>query len=175
MDRKMRSNLILGLILILLGGWFLAVQFVPGLGSWINPEWAWPLLIVSVGAFLLLFGLLVGAPGMAVPAVIVSGIGGILYYQNVTGDWASWAYLWTLIPGFVGLGSILSGLLSGNFRKSLREGGGLIIISLILFFIFASIMGGWNLLGDYWPALLILLGLWMLIRQLLRPHSPAKR
>jgi hypothetical protein len=164
----MRRNLVVGVVLVLIGGWFLAVQFVPGLDNLINIEWSWPLLMVAVGAFLLLFGLLVGAPGMAVPAVIVAGIGGILYYQNATGDWASWAYLWTLIPGFVGIGVILAGLLGGDFRGSLSEGGGLIIISLILFFIFASIMGGWNLLGDYWPVLLILLGLWLLIRQLFR-------
>ena len=168
MDRHMRRNLVVGVVLVLLGVWFLAVQFVPGLGSWINIEWSWPLLIMAVGAFLLLFGLLVGAPGMAVPAVIVAGIGGILYYQNATGDWTSWSYLWTLIPGFVGVGVILAGLLGGDFRSSLTEGGGLIIISLILFFIFASIMGGWNLLGDYWPVLLILLGVWLLIRQLFR-------
>ena len=168
MDRQMRRNLLVGVVLVLLGVWFLAVQFVPGLGNWINIEWSWPLLIMAVGAFLLLFGLLVGAPGMAVPAVIVAGIGGILYYQNATGDWTSWSYLWTLIPGFVGVGVILAGLLGGDFRSSLTEGGGLIIISLILFFIFASIMGGWNLLGDYWPVLLILLGVWLLIRQLFR-------
>ncbi len=168
MDRQMRRNLVVGVVLVLLGVWFLAVQFVPGLGGWINIEWSWPLLIMAVGAFLLLFGLLVGAPGMAVPAVIVAGIGGILYYQNATGDWTSWSYLWTLIPGFVGVGVILAGLLGGDFRGSLTEGGGLIIISLILFFIFASIMGGWNLLGDYWPVLLILLGVWLLIRQLFR-------
>ena len=168
MDRQMRRNLVVGVVLVLLGVWFLAVQFVPGLGGWINIEWSWPLLIMAVGAFLLLFGLLVGAPGMAVPAVIVAGIGGILYYQNATGDWTSWSYLWTLIPGFVGVGVILAGLLGGDFRGSLTEGGGLIIISLILFFIFASIVGGWNLLGDYWPVLLILLGVWLLIRQLFR-------
>ncbi len=168
MDRHMRRNLVVGVVLVLLGVWFLAVQFVPGLGSWINIEWSWPLLIMAVGAFLLLFGSLVAAPGMAVPDVIVDGVGGILYYQNATGDWTSWSYLWTLIPGFVGVGVILAGLLGGDFRSSLTEGGGLIIISLILFFIFASIMGGWNLLGDYWPVLLILLGVWLLIRQLFR-------
>ena len=168
MDQRRRSNLVVGVVLVLIGVCFLTVQFVPGLEGLINITWSWPLLMVAIGACLLLFGLLIGAPGMAVPAVIVAGIGGILYYQNTTGDWTSWSYLWTLIPGFVGLGIILAGLLSGNFRRSFSEGGGLVIISLILFFIFASIMGGWNLLGDYWPVLLILLGVWLLVRQLFR-------
>jgi hypothetical protein len=168
MDQQKRRNLVVGVVLVLIGVWFLAVQFVPDLSGWIDITWSWPILMVAVGACLLLFGMLVGAPGMAVPAVIVAGIGGILYYQNLTGDWMSWSYLWTLIPGFVGVGIILAGLLGGNFRSSLSEGGGLVVISLILFFIFASMMGGWNLLGDYWPVLLILLGVWLLIRQLLR-------
>lgn len=168
MDRNNRRNLVVGVVLVLIGACFLVVQFVPGLSSWIDIQWSWPLLMVAVGASLLLFGLLVGAPGMAVPAVIVAGIGGILYYQNLTGDWTSWSYLWTLIPGFVGLGVVLAGALGGGFRRSISEGGGLIVISLILFFIFTSIMGGWNLLGDYWPVLLILLGVWLLIRQLFR-------
>ena len=122
MGQRRRGNLVIGLVLVLIGMWFLAVQFVPGLEGLIDITWSWPLLMVAIGACLLLFGLLVGAPGMAVPAVIVAGIGGILYYQNTTGDWTSWSYLWTLIPGFVGLGIILAGLLSGNFRRSFSEG-----------------------------------------------------
>jgi hypothetical protein len=43
---------------------------------------------------------------MAVAACIIGGIGGILYWQSYTGDWASWAYVWTLIPGFSGIGII---------------------------------------------------------------------
>ena len=42
--------------------------------------------------------LLTGQPGMLVPACIVGGIGGMLYWQNLTGDWASWSYSWSLIP-----------------------------------------------------------------------------
>jgi hypothetical protein len=30
-------------------------------------EFTWPILIIGIGAFLLLFGLLFGVPGMAVP------------------------------------------------------------------------------------------------------------
>jgi hypothetical protein len=38
------------------------------------------------------------------PGSILAGIGGIFYYQNLTNDWESWAYIWALIPGFVGIG-----------------------------------------------------------------------
>lgn len=168
MDNHRRTNLIGGIVLILIGGIFLAAQLFPGLGLTLNIELSWPLILVGVGILLLLLGLLANAPGMAVPACVVAGIGGILYWQNITGDWTSWAYAWTLIPGFVGVGTILAGLFGGTFRRSLRDGGSLILISLILFAIFSSLLGGKSYLGVYWPVLIILLGLWLLIRPLFK-------
>jgi len=151
-------------VLILLGVWFLVAQFVPGLQVWIS----WPLIVAGVGAFLLIIGLLTGVPGLAVPACIVGGIGGLLYWQNSTGNWESWAYAWTLIPGFVGVGIILSGLLGGEIRQALRGGGWMVLISLVLFTVFGSFFGALGLAGDYWPVLLIVLGLLILVWPLFR-------
>jgi hypothetical protein len=166
MDRRRRSGLIGGLLLILLGAWFLVTQWVPGL----RPQFSWPWIIIGVGILLLVIGLATGVPGLAVPACIVGGIGGLLYWQNATGNWESWAYAWTLIPGFVGLGIVLSGLLGGETRQSIRGGGWLMLISLVLFAVFGSFFGGLGLLGPYWPVLLILLGLIALARSLFRPR-----
>jgi len=165
---RQRSNTILGVLLILAGAVFLAQQLYPSLPVWRYFSFSWPWYVVGVGVLLLLLGLLAGASGMAVPATIVAGIGGLLYWQNATGNWESWAYAWTLIPGFVGLGIILEGLLGGKFRNGLRAGGSLVVISAILFVVFASFLGGPALLGTYWPVLLILFGLWFIIRGLLR-------
>ncbi len=170
MTRDKRNALIGGIILIGLGLCFLAGQLSPQLRILSNFTFAWPLIIVAVGVFLLVLGILLGEPGMAVPAVIVSGIGGILYWQNATGNWSSWAYAWTLIPGFVGLGIILAGLLGGEFRQSLQGGLTLIVISTLLLFVFGSIFGAWSWLGPYWPVLIILLGLILLIRAIFRPR-----
>jgi len=159
-----KSSLVVGLVLILLGAWFLVVQLVPGLQIWFS----WPLIVVSVGVFLLLLGLLTGAPGLAVPACIVGGIGGLLYWQNATGNWESWSYMWTLIPGFVGVGVVLSGMLGRDGLQAMRGGGSLILISLVLFAIFGSVFGAPGMVGDYWPVLLIALGLLMLGRSLFR-------
>jgi len=164
MNRKRRSNLTAGLVLILLGAWFLVAQLVPGLQAWIS----WPWIIMGVGGVLMMIGLLTGVPGLAVPACIVGGIGGLLYWQNTTGNWESWAYAWTLIPGFVGVGIVLSGLLSGETRRAVRGGGWLILISLVLFTIFGSFFGALGLAGPYWPVLLIVLGLLLLVRPLFR-------
>jgi hypothetical protein len=129
---------------------------------------SWPLTIVGVGVLLLAIGLLTGVPAMAAPACIVGGIGGLLYWQNATENRESWAYAWTLIPGFVGVGIVLSGLLGGEIRQSVSGGGWLILISLVLFTIFGSFFGALGFVGDYWPVLLILLGLLVLIRPLFR-------
>lgn len=169
MERRTRSSVAGGSLLILLGLAFLAYQLFPAWFRWFPSAEGWPLIVVAVGLFLLVFGLLVGAPGMAVPACIVGGIGLLLLYQNTTGDWGSWAYAWTLILGFVGVGTILTGLLGGGKLRDALEGGfWMILISLIMFAIFASFLGGINILGSYWPVLLIVFGVLVLARSFIR-------
>jgi peptidoglycan/LPS O-acetylase OafA/YrhL len=114
-------------------------------------------------------GLLTGTPSMAIPACIVGGIGGILYWQNQTGDWLSWTYAWALIPGFVGVGMILAAILGEGGWPQVWKGAESILVSLVLFVIFGSIFGGLMGLGPYWPVLLILIGIVQLIRRVLRP------
>lgn len=162
MEKK--SSIVGGLILILVGTLFLLMQFFPGLAERVDFASQWPLMIVAIGVFFLLASL-VGTPPLAIPGSVVTGIGGILYYQNLTGNWASWAYIWALIPGFVGLGTILMHTLQGHLRRGIREGGGLLVISAVMFVIFAAFFNGLGGLGQYWPILLILAGGWMLIKR----------
>lgn len=170
MQNPRRAGIGIGVALILVGAVLLLAQLAPGLWSWVGP-FSWPLIIVGVGVFLLLLGLVAGVPGLAVPACIVSGIGLLLYWQNSTGNWESWAYAWALIPGFVGVGIILAGLLEGEVRQALVAGGWLILISLALFAVFGSFLGGPAILQQYarfWPVLLILLGILSLAQVLRR-------
>ena len=167
MDTKKRSNLVGGLLLILIGGVFLVAQLSPDLFYWLDAEQSWPLIVIGVGVVMLFFGLFTGVPVLAVPACIVGGIGGILYWQNTTGNWGSWAYAWTLIPGFVGVGVILSGLLSGQLRKGFLEGGKTVMVSLVLFSIFGFFFTRNDFQGILWPSLLIGVGVIVLLRQLL--------
>jgi hypothetical protein len=148
MERQNRSRIALGIFLVLIGLWFLLGRIFPELQIW-TALFTWPMILVGVGAFLLILGLLVGSPGMAVPAAVVAGIGGILYYQNSTGDWSSWAFAWALIPGFVGIGTLLAGLLGDHPRQSFRSGLNLIVISAILFFIFYAMAGRAGGLSTY--------------------------
>jgi hypothetical protein len=149
--------------LILAGVLVLAVQLLPGLQLWFS----WPWIIIGFGVLMLVIGSATGVPALAVPASIIAGIGGILAYQNATGDWDSWAYIWSLIPGFVGIGVVLAGLLSGEGLEAMRAGGWLILISLVLLAAFGSLFGALGMLGDYWPVLLILLGYWPVLLILL--------
>ena len=71
-------------------------------------------------------------PGLSIPAFIIGGIGGLLYYQNATGDWNSWAYAWTLIPGFVGLGLLFFSIQTKD-KGTQKAGFILLYISAILF------------------------------------------
>ena len=170
MNTRRRTRIVGAVLLILVGLWLLLIQFFPDLRFFDALNFSWPWIIIGVGILLFILGLAGGQPGMAVPAAIVAGIGGILYYQNETGDWTSWAYLWTLIPGFVGVGQIVAGLLGDNTRRSLMEGITSVFISAVLFLIFGSMFGDLDILGPYWPVLIILFGVWMLIRGLIRPR-----
>jgi hypothetical protein len=167
-----RTQLALGVILILLGAWFVAARTVPGLEALVGQFTKGPLAVVLAGALIFLVGLILGAPGMAIPAAIVAGIGGILYYQELAEDPSVWSYMWTLIPGFVGVGNILSGLLGGG-TEQVRSGFKLIGTSAVLFLIFAAIFGKLSALlgpyGTYVPAaLLIIVGLWVIVRSFVR-------
>jgi hypothetical protein len=173
MSKSDRSRIGFALVLILAGVWFLAVQFIPGLQSLALGERTWPLIVVALGVLMAVMALITWIPGLLVPACILGGIGGLLYWQNATDNWASWAYAWALIPGFVGVGVFFSSLLEGKLREAVTGGGWLILISLIMFSIFGSFLGGPILLGVYWPVLLILLGVIVLVQALVG-RGPAK-
>ncbi len=175
---KRSRSFSLGILLILFGGWLLAVQLIPSVEEWVNDVVEWPFWIIGTGLFFLLAAVVSRVSGLAVPGVVIGGIGGILYYQETNGDYQSWAYMWTLIGGFSGIGILIMHLLDGKPRKVLREGGNAIVTSLIMFAIFGSIFREFvfdqePLLGDWWPVLLIVAGVWALIRP--RLYGPKRR
>ncbi|MFL5775113.1 MAG: hypothetical protein ACJ76W_02455 [Chloroflexota bacterium] len=175
-----RAGMIVGAVLILLGLVFLAQRFFEfDLG-----QYGWPLFIVVPGVLLFLAGL--AAPrregsGLAVGGAVVSVVGVILAVQNVTGLWATWAYVWPLVaPGGSGLGLALYGLLRDEpdlVRSGVRSLG----IGLALFVAFGvffegviGLSGDPFLVGsDYLPFALIGLGVVLLGWALLRGRRTA--
>ena len=166
--RQNRSSLFLGILLIAVGAWLVATRQIPSLAQF-TENMTGAMWTIGAGVLILVIGLVTNAPGMAVPASIVAGVGGILYYQDQTNDYSSWAYMWTLIPGFVGVGTILAGLLGENTRRNLAGGLRMIVISAVMFLVFATFLGDIDFLGEYGAAiLLILLGVFVLARGIMR-------
>jgi len=142
MTRSNRSSLTIGVLIGFAGrgtpSQSIRARFLD-VSSAVPTFWVW--IVIGVGAALFLIGALTGSPDMAIPGCIVGGIGCILFYQNLSSDWASWAYMWALIPGFAGIGVLLARAL-GDSKQSIRSGVSTIISSLIMFIIFGTLLGG---------------------------------
>lgn len=163
-----RLNLFMGLLLILVGGWLIVSQQVPAVQEWISENYVWQFWLFGAGAVIFLMGLVTGNPGMSVPAAIVAGIGGILYYQETQGEYGAW-YFWLLVPAFVGVGMILAGLLGERTRRNLSSGLKNIVTGVVLFLVLGTLAGDLDILGTLGaPLLVILLGLYLLARGFMR-------
>jgi hypothetical protein len=55
----------------------------------------------------------------------------------------------------------------------MREGGRLLIISLVMFVVFGAFFNGFGGLGRFWPVLLIGAGIWLLLQR--QRVSPPKQ
>ena len=156
-SRKLVINPVLGVGLLVLGVLFLFQQ-------WFHPWLWWPLLIILPGVALLYAALHDhrsdhGRAPLAVPGVLVTGTGTILLYQSVTGNWASWAYVWTLYPTLLGAGLWLMGRLNGSVATMLT-GRKFVLGGLAAFILLCLFFAG---VGSWWPILLIVGG-WLVWR-----------
>jgi len=153
---------------------FILTQF-PGL----HPEHTWPYFIIGAGLLLFMLGIVLNSPDMAVPACIVGGIGGLLFFMaNHPHYWSAWVYAWTLIPAFVAIGMFIAWLMGAKERYSLRSILDTFLTSLVMFCILAAIFIpilkypaiDQNIL-KYWPLLLVIAGVIVFIRGLFRPAA----
>jgi hypothetical protein len=118
----------IGIVLVVLGVLFLVGRSVD-LGAAL-----WPLFVMGPGLALLAWAFLGGkeATGLAVPGSIVTMVGLILFTQNVTGRFETWAYAWGLIVAAVGVGTWLWGTLAER-EKEVRDGIRTFTVGLALF------------------------------------------
>lgn len=140
---------------------------------------AWPFFVLAPGLFLfyLLKQLGQKAAGLAIPASMISSVGLILFYQNLTGHWSSWAYAWSLIvPTALGIGMAVYGDLARKKQvgdigeKMARFGMGIFFFGLFFFEILLNISGIMS--GMMWllvPLLFIAGGIYL--RRTKRRHS----
>ncbi len=164
MEGRSKSAIVVGAVLIALGVFFLVTRFVPGVVA----TFSWPIIIIAVGVVFLVIALAAWTPGLMVPACVIGGIGGILYWQNMTGAWDTWSYAWALIPAFSGVGVFLNESMEGRPLKGIVDGGWPVLIGLLLFFLFGSFLGRLPWLGPWWAVVLIVIGVLVLLRPLVR-------
>ncbi len=125
------------LLLIVIGGVFLAGNFFNFSFNFWNI--GWPLFVLVPGLAFLFFAITgdKNAVGLIFPGTIVTGTGAILFYQNMTGNWESWAYVWTLYPLFVGIALSYEGY-RRNQPHNIATGRNMIMGGLIGFLVFGA-------------------------------------
>lgn len=158
-----RSQLVWGLILIAGGLAVFALQLFPELFD----QFSWPWIMIAIGLVFAIASLLSRIGGLMIPGIIVGGLGGIFLWQEGSGDPSSWSYIWTLIPGFVGLGMLIGSLYDADLREARWAGAGLVFFSALGFIMFSGLLGVDADLLQYWPVLLIVGGVIVLLRSLM--------
>jgi hypothetical protein len=165
--RDNRGSIVVGGILIVIGAIFLFVNvFRIDFGD------IWPIIFFIIGAGLYLPVLLMARDrqnlaGLLIPGTILFGLGTIFFYNILSDNWGSWAYIWTLIPASVGLGLLLAARVGNWGGDTMKVGFWMFVISTGVCLVLAAFFGGGNV-GLIGAALLIVLGLYLLIRSIRR-------
>jgi len=167
-SKRNTGSLVGGSLLVIFGILALLGQLFRNFNFW---ETFWPFFVIGVG-LLFFVGMFAGGrsvSGLAIPGSIITTIGLMLFYQNITGHWESWAYGWTVILMSVGLGIFIMGIWGQNLTQR-AAGLRVLRIGLILFVIFGAFFEliftagrPFGLRSVIFPAGLILLGLYLVL------------
>jgi hypothetical protein len=171
-----RSALILGGGLVFMGiililGRFLNIPF----GSFL-----WPFIFIIPGALVFMSALVSDSSsgeGLTILGAILMMLGVVFLAQQITGLWASWAYVWALVaPTSIGLAQIIYGTRKGR-DLIVRSGRKLVNIGLYMFavgFVFFELILGIDKLGGEsfnllrLPIGLVVIGAIILFRALIK-------
>jgi hypothetical protein len=173
------TNLVLGALLIIIGLIFLIGQIF---GSFFRIDlgaFSWPFFIIVPGVALFLVSLTMepnSGRSLAILGSILTSVGLLLFFQNTTDLWATWAYAWALVaPTSVGISDIIYGTVRGR-REWVRSGFnaaavgiGIFLVGAFFFEVLIGLSGFPIRLGAaFWPLILIGLGVVLLISNLIR-------
>ena len=184
MNRTVRDNhempVLLGGLLVLVGLAALVLQQADvRFGDFIG-EVGWPLFVIAPGIVLLVAAFITPRPsgiGFAIAGSIVTTVGLILLYQNTTGAWESWAYVWTLIPGAAGVALVVYGSVIGS-AQLVNRGTRMAIIAAVLFvaglWFFGPVFSEGRVpveLDQWWPFALVAVGVAIVVSAVLGSRS----
>ena len=106
----------------------------------------WPLLIIGLSLFFVVPSL-VGRQhprlraGMAIPGLMLAGVGSALLYTSLTDRWSAWSYLWSVLPFSFGLGMYAAGWIA-DAPAFKWIGAGISAGALVAYLVFATAFGG---------------------------------
>ncbi|KAF0111703.1 MAG: hypothetical protein FD147_714 [Chloroflexi bacterium] len=168
MNESNRGTMVTGSVLIALGALFIALNLIPG----INATKTWPLILIVLGIGFYLPALIwpksrEGLAGLFIPGSIFLVLGAIFLFNTLTNIWDVWAIAWILIPASVGLGLVTSAWIGKWDRTVIQVGLWMLIISLTVFALFASLFGD-MVVKAIGAGLLVATGLVLLIRSFIK-------
>jgi hypothetical protein len=168
MNESKRGTLVTGIVLVILGAAFIIINLIPG----ITPVRTWPFIFIVAGVGFFLPALIwpearEGLAGLYIPGAIFLTLGGIFLFNTLSGHWAIWAYAWILIPASVGLGLFLGAMMGGWDKGVSRTGIWMMVISATVFAFTAALFGD-NLVRIFGAGFLVAIGLFILIRALMK-------
>jgi len=131
--------IVMGVILIVIGTIYLAIEFIPRLRDIDVAHYGWPVFVIVPGLVLIgVAGAIPEASGLCVPGAIVIMAGLVLGIQNVFNLFATATYTWALVvPGGVGLGMWLQGLV--NESPGLRLSGAQTMGAAFILFLLSAL------------------------------------
>lgn len=162
------ASWVFGVLLILLGIFFLIAQVV----DFNVASLFWPFFIIVPGVMLIALGLSLrteSGEGLTIVGSVTTMTGLLLFYQNSTGNWATWSYGWALLaPTAIGLGQLFYGSVRSR-PELVRQGsqmagiGFLVFLAGAFFFeVLVGVSGGQSRMWA-WPLLLIAAGVVLVV------------
>lgn len=131
----------------------------------------WPFVIIVPGVMLLASAFGRGGrvnSGTATSGAVLTTLGLIFWYQNVSGNWESWAYIWALLPLAAGVAQMVAGArnedesVSASGRQTARIAAIMFAVGIVFFELIIFDRGGFG--GYFLPLALIAAGGYMLWR-----------
>ena len=166
---------------LILGGGLLLMGIIMLLGRLLSipfGDFIWPFIFIIPGALVFLSALVSDSSsgeGLSILGAILTMLGLVFLAQQITGLWASWAYVWALVaPTSIGVAQIVYGTrkerdaIVQSGRKLINLGLFMFAIGFVFFELVLGIdkLGGDNLNLLRLPIGLVVIGVIILIRAL---------